>query len=109
MKQEKTISKTVGQYEGDWPPTDAPGFFAWVQAKLDDVPEACRSSFRVEVDSTSRYDDTYATIELSYVRQETDEEEAQREQHAAANAERQRGNELRTLAALQAKYGKPAE
>lgn len=107
MKQDKRISKTVEQYDGDWPPTDALGFFAWVQAKLDDVPEAYRSTFRIEVDNTSRYDSAYATIEFSYVRPETDDEEAERERQAAAQQERRRAQELRTLAELQAKYGKP--
>ena len=108
MKQEKRISKTIEQYDGDWPPTDAPGFFAWVQAKMNDAPAEWRSTFRIEVDSTSRYDSTYATIELSYVRPETDAEEAEREIHAAAQQVHRREQELRTLAELQAKYGKPA-
>ena len=108
MKQEKRISKTIEQYDGDWPPTDAPGFFAWLQAKLDDVPEAYRSTFRIEVDSTSRYDSTYATIEFGYVRPETDQEEAEREGQVAAQQERRRAQELRTLAELQKKYGRPA-
>lgn len=105
IKQEKRISKTLEQYEGGWPPTDAPGFFAWVKAKLNDVPEAFRSTVRIELDSRGRYESTYATIEFSYVRPETDEEEAQREQQSATQAERRRAQELRTLAELQAKYG----
>lgn len=108
MKQQKTISKTVNQYDGDWPPDDAAGALAWFQAKLADVPLEFRSTARIEIDSEESYGSSKATIEISYTRQETDEEEAQREQQAAALAERRRADELRTLASLQAKYGKPA-
>jgi hypothetical protein len=107
MKQEKQISKTIEQYDGEWPPEDAAGFMAWFQKRLDDVPPEHRATARIDLDSTSRYDSSYATIEFSYTRMETDEEEAEREQQAAAQAERHRAQELRTLAALQAKYGKP--
>ena len=108
MKLNKTITKSVEQYDGDWPPNDAAGFLAWVQAKIDDVPQEHRNTLRIELDSTSRYDSAYATIEFSYERPETDEEEAEREGRFAAQQERRRAEELRILAELQAKYGKPA-
>lgn len=104
MKQEKRISKTVERYGGDWPPTDAAGFMAWFQSKLADVPEASRDTVRFELDSTELCGCSYATIEISYARMETDEEEAEREQRAAALAEQRRAEELRTLAELKAKY-----
>lgn len=107
MKQQKTLSITVEQYGSDWPPTDAAGALAWFRAKLDDIPAEFRDGAKIEFDSLGRYDSTYATIEISYVRPETDEEEAQREQWAAAQAERRRAEELRMLATLQAKYGAP--
>ena len=107
MKQEKRISRTVEQYDGDWPPSDAAGFVAWFEAKMADVPEDARNTVRIELDSTMRYDSSYATIEVSYTRMETDAEESEREQQAAAQAERRRAQELRTLAELQAKYGAP--
>lgn len=107
MKQKKTISVTVKQYDGDWPPTDAVGALAWLQAKLDDIPAEFHGGAKIEFDSAIRYDSNYATIEFSYVRPETDEEEAQRERQVAAYVVRRRDDELRTLAALQAKYGAP--
>jgi hypothetical protein len=107
MKREKRISKTVEQYDGEWPPKDAAGFMAWFQERLDDVPPEHRATARIELDTTRSYEDSYAAIEISYTRMETDEEEAEREQAAAAKADLIRAQELRTLAALQAKYGKP--
>lgn len=108
MKQEKRISKTIEQYDGEWPPEDAAGFMAWFQKRLDDVPPECRDTARIDLDSTMRYDSSYATIEFSYTRMETAEEEAEREQRAANEAARRQAQELRTLAELQAKYGKSA-
>ena len=107
MKQEKRIIKSMEQYDSEWPPTDAAGFMAWFQRRLDEVPPERRATALIELDSTIRYDSSYATIEISYTRMETDEEEAEREQQAAAQAERRRAQELRKLAKLQAKYGKP--
>jgi hypothetical protein len=109
MKQQKTIRKTVEQYDADWPPEDAAGALAWFQQKLDCVPSEFRTTARIQIDSEESYGSSKATIEISYTRPETDEEEAQRKQQAAAKADRQRADELRTLAALQAKYGKPPE
>ncbi|MEO8299945.1 MAG: hypothetical protein ABI574_19305 [Burkholderiales bacterium] len=72
MKKDKIISKTVERYDGDWPPTDAAGAIAWFQAQLAEVPEAFRSTAQIEIDAGLRYgDDTYATIEISYVRPAT--------------------------------------
>jgi hypothetical protein len=108
MKQEKRISKYIEKYSGDWPPEDAAGFVAWFQRKLDDIPPESRAKARIEIDSEENYGSSKATIEFSYARMETDEEEAEREQQAAAQAERRRAQELRTLAELQAKYGRQA-
>ena len=108
MKKEKKICKVIEQYNGDWPPEEATEAIAWFQNKLKDVPGEFRSTARIEIDSTSRYDSTYATIEIGYVRPETDEEEAQREKQSAAQADRNRANEMRLLAELIAKHGTPA-
>lgn len=109
MKQAKHISKTVEKYDGDWPPEDAAGALAWFQAKLDDVPQEFRGTARIGIDATESYGSAYATIEISYTRPETDDEEAERERQAAARADRTRAEELQMLTALQAKYGRPDE
>lgn len=105
MKQQKTISKMVSQDDGDWPPEDADGAVAWFQAKIADVPVEFRNGARIKIGSEESYGSSEATIEVSYVRPETAEEEVQSEQQAAALVERRRADELHTLAALQAKYG----
>ncbi len=108
MKQEKRVSTTIEQYDGEWPPEDAAGFIAWFQKQLNDVPPEFRSTARIALGSLTRYDDDYATIKISYTRMETDEEEAERENRAAATAAQLQAHELRMLASLQAKYGKSA-
>ena len=105
MKQEKRISKTIEKYDDDWPPSDSAGFFAWFRAKLTDVPECCRSTVQIKISSKMEYDNDCATIEISYVRPETDKEELHRQQKDAAQADSRRAAELRTLAELKAKYG----
>jgi trehalose-6-phosphatase len=109
VKQEKRISKTVEQYEADWPPSDAKGFMTWLQKIMNDIPDEYLSTAKIELGSTMRYEDSYATITFSYTRMETDEEEAEREQRAAAEVELRRAREMRLLAELQAKYGNAAK
>ena len=109
MKQEKRISKHIDKYDREWPPEDAAGFLAWFQKLLDEVPPDRRATALIEISSIDNYaDSSCATIEFSYTRIETDNEEAARIGMAEASAKRLRAEELRTLAALQAKYGKAA-
>jgi type IV secretory pathway component VirB8 len=74
---------------------------------LGDVPPEHRATARIEINSEDNYGNSKTTIEFSYTRMETDDEESEREKRAAAQAEHRRAQELRTLAALQAKYGAP--
>ena len=104
MKQQKYIRKTLEQYDSEWPPEDAAGLMAWFQERINEVPLEHQETLRIELGS----DNNCTTIEIIYARMETDEEEAAREQYVAEEAERRRVKELRTLAELQAKYGKPS-
>ena len=38
------------QYGDEWPPEDAMGFIAWVQAKVDEIPERYRNTATIEFD-----------------------------------------------------------
>lgn len=95
------------RYDGaGWPPEDFHGFVAWFTEHFESIPSQYRDSARVELDSRAHYEDShYASIEITYKRPETEDEEAQR-----LAAEKQRlgyaeAAERRTLAALKAKYG----
>jgi hypothetical protein len=103
MKQRKIISKTVEQYDGDWPPNDPQGFIDWFQKRINDFPEESKSAI-IELSTTSCGDSSYATITFTYDRLETDEEEAEREAAYALNVQRRKEQDLRTLAELKKKY-----
>lgn len=95
------------RHDGEWPPEDAAGAIAWLSEKLESIPEAFRSTAKIEFDSVGSYEGShYARIEITYSRPETDEEETNRMQAEEARQHRQRQEELDTLARLQAKYGK---
>ena len=102
MKQKKIVRKTFEQYNGDWPKLDASAFIDWFQNKIADVPDECRDSLTIDIDSG---DGGYATIEFVYTRLETDDEEAIRELTDLSREARIREQELSDLARLQAKYG----
>lgn len=94
------------QYDGEWPPEDAAGAIAWLSEKIESIPEAFRSTARIEFDSAGGYEGAhYARIKVTYNRPETDEEYADRLVAEEARKQRERQFELDTLARLQAKYG----
>lgn len=93
------------RYDGDWPPEDAAGAIAWLSEKLESIPEAFRSTAKIEFDSVSSDEDShYARIEITYSRPETDEEEAVRLANNRLAAEAQRSRELQQLEDLRRKY-----
>ena len=106
MKQNKTITVfRQEQGDGEWPPEDAKGCMAWFAAKLALIPEEYRDNARIEFDSIASYEDaSYATIEITYVRPETDEEERIREHRRQATLAMERQRELDLLTKLKAKY-----
>ena len=106
MKKIKTVTVVAEeQYGSDWPPNKPYEFMSWFQSKISLIPEEFRDSATIEIDSSTSYDSSHATIEIRFYRPETDAEEAAREQNERLRAEIQRNAELRTLSALKAKYG----
>lgn len=92
--------------EGEWPPTDATECVAWFAGKLEAIPPEYRATARVGIESVPSYEDShYVRIVICYVRPETDDEIAEREAEESRRKEAQKAQELRTLAALKAKYG----
>lgn len=94
------------QYDSGWPPTDATECVAWFAVKLAEIPAEYRAGAKIYIDSRSSYEDSsYARIEIYYDRPETDDEMAAREAEERRRQEAQKAQEIRTLAALKAKYG----
>lgn len=106
MKQTRVTVFDKEQYDGEWPPTDMTECVAWFAGKLETIPSEYRATAKVEIESVSVYEDShYARIEIYYDRPENDGEMAAREAEERCRQEAQKEQELRTLAALKAKYG----
>ncbi len=107
MRREKrVIVFEEEKYDGDWPPDDAAGYIAWFVEKLNSIPEEYRANATIEIGSRRSYEDiSFATLEIYYTRPETDSEMAARKAEERRRQEAAKAEELRTLAALKAKYG----
>ena len=106
-KQKRVVVFDEEKYDGEWPPTSAPECVAWFTKKLETIPLEYTATATVEIDSVDRYEGTsYAHIVISYNRPETDDEVADREKEELRRQEAQKALELRSLAALKAKYEK---
>lgn len=106
MKQNKTITVfDQEQYDGEWPSENAADFISFFNGKIEEIPAEHRHTAKIEIDSVSGYEgSSYAHIEISYTRLETDEEEQARERQEQARKDSARQRELNELAKLKAKY-----
>jgi len=95
----------VEQHDENWMPDKLSDAIEWLIKFLHQVPPRFRDSATIEIGSKSRYESTYATIEIKYWRPETELETGRREIDIAYLQSRQEAQERATLAALQAKYG----
>lgn len=107
QKVQKVVFRdAVDDDEG--PPQDLVGFIKWFQDKLDGIPEEHRAETKAVLGVQSAFYGEYVPhIEITYLLDETDEQfnsRLKREEHQKQVRVHQ---EMRTLAALLAKYGKP--
>lgn len=94
------------RYGGEWMPEKLTDAVAWLQGLLEQVPAEHRDAVKIDIDSTSSYEDShYATIKVSYWRPPTAEEREGRLAEAKARRENARSQEIAMLRSLQAKYG----
>ncbi len=85
--------------------SSAAEFIKLIQDNVVSIPAEYRESAKVDFNMESDYGSEYCYLEISYLRPETDQEEAERIQREAARHELVKARELRELQALQAKYG----
>jgi hypothetical protein len=86
----KTIKATV--YKADTfrnLPRNAEAFITFFQEKLNLIPEEFRSSATIDLETSPFYDSTEETLEVYYIRPETEEEIQAREREAAIEAVKQ--------------------
>lgn len=104
MKKQKTVTIYDHDKALRAPPSDLVGYIAWLQAKLDEIPEGFRPSARTDIYGSEEYGSGVLCYTIEYDRPETDEEEAARENADRVKADAVRQKELATLEALRAKY-----
>lgn len=106
MKIEKTVRVFfVERYDGEWPPEGAAAFISWFQSKIESIPSEHRAAAKIEIDSVGGYEGAhYPSLEITYQRLETDEEENNRLAADDHRRKAEQARELETLAKLQAKY-----
>jgi len=103
-KQKRVTVFDKEQYNGDWPPSNATEFVAWFAEKISEIPVEYRETAQIDIDSSSCYDSSFASIEIFYDRPETDDEMSLREHEELRKQREQELRELQTLATLKKKY-----
>lgn len=105
----KHVLIDVEKYSDSYPPTNAMDFAGWLDGLIQQVPQEYRDKVVIEFSAACQWDnDVLMSVEVYYMRPETDEELHKR--HAKAGMEKweQTKRELALLAELKAKYERPA-
>lgn len=110
MPKKQKVQVTVfngaeyGQENG-WPPKDPTGFLVWFQERFASIPPECVKEARVEIGSQGEYYDEHSpTIEITYLRNETDDQFVSRLQRAKEQKALKEFHERQQYEALAKKY-----
>lgn len=102
----KTVTVVeVEEFDRGWPPTDGLGLVVWFSDHLKSVPLDYRETTRIEIVGETRYDQSLATITITYTRPETDEELHSRLDFANRNALHRARAEQTEFERLWVKFG----
>lgn len=104
MKRQITITVYAHGQTNQNAPIGLIEYIAWLQTKLQEIPEEHRHTARTNIYATESYGMGVLCYSIEYDRPETDDEEAarQRKEQQAEQAKQQQ--ERAQLAALRAKY-----
>ena len=69
----------VEKFDKALPPSKLMEFRDWLHTKIMEIPKEYLETATIEFDCDTSYDSSYANIEISYERPETDEEKDSRE------------------------------
>lgn len=95
--------------DANWPfdeETKLTDVIAFLKDQYESIPEQYRDETICNIDNSSYYDSTYATIEIYYERPETIQDQQARLRHEHATKDAKEISERAQLAALKAKYEK---
>ncbi len=87
------------------PPETLGNFREWLDEIIDSIPEEHQAGAHIVIESRPCYDSAEHSLEIWYMRPKTEQEKQEDASKELAMQERRKADELRTLAALQAKYG----
>lgn len=113
MEKKKVLVKhlVVSSEDGDWPPVNAALFMKWLSDRLSEIPDECRDSARIEIDSSADEDCSVTYLRVTYLRDESDDEIGRRksvermvEERDRYSAEHLERVERQVLAELKKKY-----
>lgn len=92
---------------GDGFPADhnARDFIKWLEGVIDQAPPEYRDMVFIEIDSTTSYDQSLATVKVAYRRPETDEELAARQAEFERVRAAKEAHDRAEFARLKAKFG----
>ena len=103
--KKKVLVFYVEKGGSEWPSNVAMEFVAWFTEKLKSIPEENIATAQIEINHDSDDESSYyASIEISYFRDETSDEQRTRKTAELSRQEAQKVRELRTLAELKMKY-----
>lgn len=113
MKNKSFMSKknvTVKVYDSEETrfesmPCDFNSFLKWVDWVKQSVPEEFRKTARVDIEARQDYDGYIASVEVSYVRPETEDEYSTRLKEEQRLHKKQEDQDLRTFLKLKQKFG----
>ena len=86
-------------------PNNPNDFLAYWQEFFDEVPEQCRASTIIELQAVESYGDASIECSVYYTREETLEEEQEREARIATAEERRTQQKMRMYLELQKELG----
>lgn len=104
----KTVTVFEGtQWDGHFPDSDStlPQVIAWLLAKLEQIPAEYQDCSQCSFGGEDYYGSPKATLKISYIRPETDDEIRVRETEARARSLLSQADERRQYERLKEKFG----
>jgi predicted Zn-dependent protease with MMP-like domain len=98
-----TIDVLTTNINGETVPDKLDKFIEFLQKHLDTVPEEFKKSVNIEI--ISEYDDYYTSLNISYMRLETDDELNASLKRVEETKRKLEAHERETLKRLKEKYG----
>ena len=91
------------QYDEGFPPEGINEFKLWLDSHIKKIPLDCIDRARIQIEVNHSYGESYAKVEISYLRNESEEEVAEKKKADAQRLQNQIEQATQRLNALKAK------